>query len=106
MGGNHRRILVVALGAATLLGSAAVISSPVVAGQTSHADEVVSYWTPERIAAAQPRDLVIDSRGLGYLRGRGGALSPYGHSVSPRLEQVETARPASPSTTAGKPSPS
>ena len=30
----------------------------------------------------QPRDLVIDQRGLGYLRGADGGLTPYGHSVA------------------------
>ena len=29
---------------------------------------VVEYWTNERRASAIPRDFVIDSRGLGYLR--------------------------------------
>ncbi|TNG00113.1 MAG: hypothetical protein EP297_04335, partial [Gammaproteobacteria bacterium] len=35
-----------------------------------HADKrrVIEHWTPERMAAAIPRDLVIDERGLGYLR--------------------------------------
>ena len=43
---------------------------------------VVEHWTPERRAAAIPRDLVIDPRGLGYLRLPGGMLQPYGHSVA------------------------
>jgi hypothetical protein len=38
------------------------------------------YWTAERRAAAVPRDLVIDRRGLGYLRAPNGSLRPYGHS--------------------------
>ncbi len=40
------------------------------------------YWTPERIASAQPRDLVLDERGLGYLLATDGSLTPYGHSTS------------------------
>ena len=105
MGGKHRQLLVAALGVATLVTSATVLSSPAAAGGQggSRVDELVGYWTPERVAAAQPRDLVIDGRGLGYLRGRGGALSPYGHSVAPRLEQVETDRATIPSAMAGKP---
>ncbi len=43
---------------------------------------VVEYWTAERRAAAIPRDLRIDSRGLGYLRRPDGSLQPYGHQVS------------------------
>jgi hypothetical protein len=46
------------------------------------AGSAFEYWTPERVAAAQPRDLVIDARGLGYLRRANGSLSPYGHSVA------------------------
>ena len=43
---------------------------------------VIDHWTPERRAAATPRDLVIDERGLGYLRGRDGRLTPHGHDVA------------------------
>ncbi|HUQ10356.1 MAG TPA: Ig-like domain-containing protein, partial [Steroidobacteraceae bacterium] len=42
----------------------------------------VEHWTPERRAAAIPRHLVIDERGLGYLRGRGNQLQPYGHNIA------------------------
>ena len=39
-----------------------------------------AFWTSKRLAAAQPRDLVIDHRGMAYLKGKSGKLSPYGHS--------------------------
>lgn len=42
---------------------------------------VSKYWTAERMAAAQPRDFVLDHRGLAYLKGKGGVLKPYGHNV-------------------------
>jgi len=42
---------------------------------------VVEHWTNERRASAIPRDLVIDSRGLGYLRRPDGSLQPYGHQI-------------------------
>src|SRR3982751_4166800 len=48
----------------------------------ARAKEAIEHWTPERRAAAIPRDLVIDENGLGYLRARNGALTPYGHNVS------------------------
>jgi hypothetical protein len=58
-----------------------------VAAQSSRALDVRSarvaeHWTPERRAAAIPRDLVIDERGLGYLRGHGNSLIPYGHNIA------------------------
>lgn len=43
---------------------------------------VMEHWTPERRAAAIPRDLVIDERGLGYIRAPGNALIPYGHDIA------------------------
>ena len=43
---------------------------------------VVEYWTSDRRAAAVPRDLMIDSRGLGYMRLPDGTLQPYGHQIS------------------------
>jgi hypothetical protein len=51
------------------------------ASQARHA-RIVSHWTGDRRAAAIPRELVIDSRGLGYLRRPNGALQPYGHGVA------------------------
>ena len=42
---------------------------------------VIEHWTADRINAAIPRDMVIDERGLGYIRGKGGALHPHGHSI-------------------------
>src|SRR5687768_18219113 len=38
------------------------------------------YWTAERMAAAIPRDLVVDEHGNGYLREPGGALRPHGEA--------------------------
>jgi hypothetical protein len=46
------------------------------------AKEVIDHWTPSRINSAKPRDFVIDERGLGYLKGPGGSLEPYGHNIS------------------------
>ena len=43
---------------------------------------VFEHWTPERRAAAIPRDLVVDPRGYGYLRLRDGTLVPHGHDVA------------------------
>lgn len=43
---------------------------------------VVEHWTPQQRAAAIPRVLVIDQRGLGYLRRPDGSLQPYGHQIA------------------------
>lgn len=51
-------------------------------GLDAHKARIADYWTKERKAAAIPRDLVIDPRGLGYLKGRGGVLVPYGHDLA------------------------
>ena len=51
-------------------------------------ERIVAHWTPERIAGAQPRDLVVDHRGLGYLRGSDGGLRPYGHDVRAQIVEV------------------
>ncbi|MCH7584195.1 MAG: hypothetical protein IH941_03435 [Acidobacteria bacterium] len=48
------------------------------------------YWTPERVASAVPRDLVIDHRGLGYLRSADGGLEPYGHSVAAAAQPIHS----------------
>lgn len=88
----HRLLLAGALAAASI----AVVSAEVTAGRPAADDGVVSSWTPERIAAAQPRDLVVDARGLGYLRSSDGGLTPYGHTVAARLVQEPAAAPSSP----------
>src|SRR5688572_22232953 len=76
--------------AATLLALPPMLMSPDALAQSSRALEVraaqaIQHWTPERRAAAIPRDLVIDERGLGYLRGRNGELTPHGHNVPAQL---------------------
>jgi hypothetical protein len=61
---------------------------------------VVQHWTRERMQQAIPRDLVIDPRGLGYLRKPDGSLVPYGHNVAARqitsTDATPTAKPTSP----------
>ena len=44
--------------------------------------QVIDHWTPARINSAMPRDLVIDERGLGYMRRPGGGFEPYGHNIA------------------------
>jgi len=61
---------------------------------SAKAKNVIDHWTKERRAAATPRDLVIDARGLGYLRKTDGSLEPYGHSVAAKqLRATKTPAP-------------
>lgn len=41
---------------------------------------VIEHWTAERMAAAIPRDLVLDRSGKAYLKLPNNRLQPYGHS--------------------------
>ena len=56
-------------------------------GLSARAQGVINHWTPERIRQATPRDLLIDDRGLGYLKQRDGYLQPYGHSTEARTPE-------------------
>src|SRR5688572_5895100 len=49
-------------------------------------ENAVKHWTFERRNAAIPRDFVIDERGLGYIRARGGELIPHGHDIAPNAK--------------------
>jgi len=42
----------------------------------------VAHWTQERMNQAIPRDMVIDPRGLGYLRMPDGSFQPHGHKIA------------------------
>lgn len=44
--------------------------------------KVVAYWTQERMKQAIPRDMVVDPRGLGYLRMPDGFFQPHGHQIA------------------------
>ncbi len=46
---------------------------------------VIQHWTKERRANAIPRDLVIDARGLGYIKRPDGTLRPHGHDVPAQI---------------------
>ena len=61
-----------------------LVGAPVSAASDKEAKRkaVIDYWTAERRAAAQPRDMVVDHRGLGFLRRSDGSLQPYGHQVA------------------------
>lgn len=66
-----------------------MVLSAASAGASAGAADYSALPTAEQIASAMPRDLVIDHRGLGYLRGIDGSLTPYGHSVAAERRPVD-----------------
>jgi hypothetical protein len=69
------------------------------AAPNERALEVSKYWTAERMAAAQPRDFVIDKAGNAYMRSKDGKLTQYGEH---KLVSATTGKPGRP-VTRGKP---
>ncbi len=61
--------------------------------RSARAQQVIDHWTPERRAAAVPRDMRIDHRGLGYMRRADGSLAPYGHQIQAQGAPSPNARP-------------
>lgn len=86
--------------AAVLAVAGSVIGVPTAAATPgapdNRASDVAEHWTPERLAAAQPRDLLVDERGLGYLRRSGGGLAPYGHGEAAQVPAPRVERSAAP----------
>ena len=82
----------------TVLAAMIGINTPIASAESHKvsADKrrVVEHWTPARMAAAIPRDLVIDRRGLGYLRKPDGSLQPYGHSVATQVTEAPRGKPS------------
>ncbi len=89
---------------ASLVVVAGVVVAPaaVAAPGNDRAADVVDHWTPDRLAAAEPRDLVVDERGLGYQRHGNGRLTPHGHDTAasvPAPTVVPTAERSQPQPT-------
>ncbi len=83
-----------AMALVTGLASDNAVAAP---GDNARKSQVIEHWTPARRAAAIPRDMLIDQRGLGYLRLSDGSLKPYGHQISAEKGEVPApmARPGS-----------
>ncbi|MGW8370071.1 MAG: hypothetical protein ACWGPN_15510, partial [Gammaproteobacteria bacterium] len=65
---------------------------------------VIAVWDLGARRQAMPRDLVIDPRGLGYLRLRDGSLAPHGHQIAAESAAASAnplARPPSASDSTG-----
>jgi hypothetical protein len=89
---NSRRLSAVFL-VSTLGSPLCVFSGSLQAEPSEKATNAFAHWTKEKRAAAIPRDLVIDTRGLGYLRQPDGKLEPYGHSVAAMVRDQVRGKP-------------
>jgi hypothetical protein len=63
--------------------------------------QIIDHWTPARIKQAIPRQLVIASNGLGYLKKPDGSLQPHGHSKLVEVTKVTKQPRAKPGTGGG-----
>jgi len=91
---NWNSLFTIGLAAAGLISGLAAPGAVLAGGANGAASarsQVVAYWTEERRAAAIPRDLRIDPRGLGYLRHPDGTLEPHGHAIA--AQQAAEAAP-------------
>jgi hypothetical protein len=91
--GNKEGSILAFSGAALLISCLAGAPAQAQSDRAAERAAVFDYWTPARRAAAQPRDLVIDTRGLGYLRQSDGSLQPYGHQVAAAGDPVTRGKP-------------
>ncbi len=94
--GFRGAVFIGVLAVAALAGSQPASSAGNAGGAgKSDAAHGAPYWTAARRAAAVPRDLFLDQRGLAYRRGAGGGLTPYGHSTPAEpVRAVPTGKPA------------
>jgi len=63
--------------------------------------QILDHWTPARINQAIPRQLVIASNGLGYLRMPDGSLQPHGHNKLVEVTKTTKQPRAKPGTGGG-----
>ncbi|WP_370236164.1 MULTISPECIES: hypothetical protein [Henriciella] len=86
------RLLGAAAISVTLCGFAANAQSEN-ANPNARANGVFAHWTQERIDSAIPRDLVLDHRGVAYMRDANGVLRGHGHNRPYELK-VKAVKPA------------
>ena len=79
-----RRLVTGAVASLVVVAGLAVAPAAM-AAPSDRATDVAEHWTPERVAAAEPRDLLVDERGLGYERRGNGRLTPHGHSTAAEI---------------------
>lgn len=93
------RRLIISVSCLSLIAGIAATQS--MAKPNENSKKVFDYWTAERIQSAKPRDLVIHTNGLGYIKNKDGSFTPHGHD---KLLQLDAQPKAKPSQQKGKPS--
>jgi hypothetical protein len=78
----------------TLVSGAAADVDAAPADRADRVGQVAVHWTAARRAAATPRDLVLDQRGLGYLRRADGSLTAHGHTRAAQPPSLQASTPA------------
>jgi|GEM_PF-747074 len=82
---NHILIAGSAMALSVSLAASAQAREP-----NQRAKGVFKHWTADRIANAEPRDMVIDHRGKAYIKGKNGKLKAHGHSDAPELTSSDS----------------
>ena len=73
----------------------------VTAKPTAKNQQIIDHWTPARMKQAIPRQLVIASNGLGYLKKPDGSLQPHGHNRLVEVTRTSQQPQAKPGTGGG-----
>lgn len=87
----------IALAALVLPMTATVVD----AQPSAKTQRIIDHWTPARIEQAIPRQLVIASNGLGYLKRPDGSLQPHGHNKLVEVTKTTKQPRAKPGTGGG-----
>jgi hypothetical protein len=89
------------VGIAVLTGLLALVPATAGVAAPKKGGDVAAHWTAARMRAAEPRDLRVDARGLGYVAQDDGSVKPHGHQTEQLYARPKASKPAP---TAGKPS--
>ena len=83
------------IGIAVLTGVLALVpaTAGVAAPSKDAGNEVAEHWTAARLRAAEPRDLRVDPRGLGYLARKDGSVKPHGHKTEQLYARTQASKP-------------
>ena len=78
-----------------------MMATVVDARPSAKSQQIIDHWTPARMKQAIPRQLVIASNGLGYLKRPDGSLQPHGHTKLVEVTRASKQPQAKPGTDSG-----